>query len=139
MFKFLSYRWSAWRLSYLVRKDVSCLSGRLNALDQQIAVRKKALAAQERRLISLLEEIAIDLEHAKTENESIKTQFEKVLLNQAKYESEIESLRSELKIANEVIIPELTSAHRLSQQRWDTEVSIATKRQIGSGLVVQDD
>ena len=109
-------------------KILDCVNT-LEYIESQLADRNKVLRQQEARLRSIVNEAAGELKNHRQIVAGVRSELNDIVKNHETYRVEIERLQSQLQIAEEVVIPELTAAVKNAQQRWETETAMSARRQ----------
>lgn len=111
---------TAWRLGIIGRSA--------RRVERRIQRHEAGLERMRRHLESRIAAISARIDQAMTDLESARK-------TQRAYESELDAVRNQLRIAEEVTIPTLTAAHKLLLSRYDAETAIQVRRQVASGTI----
>lgn len=122
--------WRSWRESRELLRAMTGLRVRLRRVETRLIHRKRTLQGMERRLVSLSESLAEDLAITETEFRAIQAELEEVGRRQKRHEAEMDSLRSRIRVAEDVTIPVLVAANKLALERYDADTAVQIKRQV---------
>lgn len=122
--------WRSWRESRELLRAMTGLRVRLRRVETRLVHRKRTLQGMERRLVSLSESLAEDLAITETEFRAIQAELEEVGRRQKRHEAEMDSLRSRIRVAEDVTIPVLVAANKLALERYDADTAVQIKRQV---------
>ncbi len=112
-----------------IKNKISDCANTLEYIESQLADRNKVLRQQEARLRSIVNEAAGELKNHREIVAGVRSELSDIVKNHETYRVEIERLQSQLQIAEEIVIPELTAAVKNAQQRWETETAMSARRQ----------
>ncbi len=118
MFRRLRLGLRLWRFRRARRRAVSSIAKELYDIKVRIDKMRRTVSAVEQKL-SALEENRNEL-HSRLKKET------------ARYEEEIDGLRSRLQIQEELIVPELVLAHKKQLERHKAEVEIYQMRKVNA-------
>ena len=112
-----------------IKNKIADCTNTLEYIESQLADRNKVLRQQEARLRSIVNEAAGELKNHREIVAGVRSELSDIVKNHETYRVEIERLQSQLQIAEEIVIPELTAAVKNAQQRWETETAMSARRQ----------
>lgn len=121
-----------WWLSRRILRRVRKLDRRLEKVRAIVQVRQREMRSLEKQLISMSEGLAGDLKSVRQEMSDIVDDLDETKQLQKGFEVEFEALRSKLKIAEDVTIPNLVAANKLALERYDADTAAQVRRQAGA-------
>jgi len=119
-----------WWQARNIRKSVAGLTIRLRRTEARLDKRRKDLGVLQKRIVSLAEALADDLDVMQAETQAIRQGLDELTKQQKQYEAEVEALRSRVHVAEDVTIPSLVAANKLVLERYDADTAVHVRRQV---------
>ena len=113
-----------------MRRDLAGLTTRLRRVEVRLEKRKANLEILRRRIVSLSDALAEDLAVVDVELSSVQKEVAELAKRQQQHVTEVESLRSRVRVAEDVTIPGLVAANKLVLERYDADTAIQVRRQV---------
>jgi hypothetical protein len=112
-----------WWFQQKIAKRLLKLSAKVDKTYDGLVSLQASLKAQERSLLKAIRAVGRELETAQSGFKEIIESVDEVQLLQTNYKTETSKLREELRILEDVTVPNLIAANELTLERWNRAVA----------------